>query len=237
MPPGIFVTLMLLSSYVFLRRKKRKAARIHIILGLALWAFTVVPASDMLLRSLESGIKMPENPRGDLIILLGGGAYEGTTDLTGIGAPSEEMLTRTVTAVRLQHRLNIPIIVSGGSTFKGRKAEAPIVKRFITDLGVPEHMVILEDKSRDTIENAKYSMELCKKFNCKEPLLVTSAFHMKRSVMSFEKVGLKVTAVPAGFKTWADKKYIWEDFLPHGLENMAIAIREYIGLFFYKIFY
>lgn len=237
LPPGIFITLLLLSGYVFFRRKKRKAARIHIILGLVLWAFTVVPISDALLRSLESGINIPDNPKGDMIILLGGGVYEGATDLTGLGAPSEEMLARIITAVRLQKKLNIPIIVSGGAVFKGKKAEAPIVKRFITDLGIPEHMVIVEDKSRDTIENAKYSLELCKRFNCKEPILVTSSFHMKRSVMSFEKVGLKVMPVPAGFKTWADKKYIWEDFLPHGLENMAIAMREYIGLFFYKIFY
>lgn len=237
LPPGIFVTLLLLSGYVFFRRKKRKAARIHIVLGLVLWAFTIVPLSDTLLSSLESGIKIPENPQGDIIILLGGGAYEGTYDLTGIGAPSEEMLTRTITAVRLQRKLDIPIIVSGGSVFKGKKAEAPIVKRFIIDLGVPEHMVIVEDKSRDTIENAKYSLELCKKFKCKEPILVTSAFHMKRSVMSFEKVGLKVLPVPAGFRTWAGKKYIWEDYMPHGLENMSITVREYMGLAFYKIFY
>lgn len=237
LPPGIFVTLLLLSGYVFFRRKKRKAARIHIILGLVLWAFTVVPVSDTLLRALESGIKIPESPKGDVIILLGGGVYDGATDLTGLGAPSDDTSARIITAVRLQKRFNIPIIVSSGSVFKGKQAEAPIVKRFLIDLGVPDHMVIVEDKSRDTIENAKYSLELCKKFNCREPLLVTSAFHMKRSVMSFEKVGLKVTAIPTGFKVWAGKKYIWQDYLPHGLENMAIAMREYLGLFFYKIFY
>lgn len=237
LPPGIFVSLLLLSGYVFFRRKKRKAARIHIILGLVLWFFTIAPVSDSLLSSLESGIKIPDNPKGDIIILLGGGVYEGADDLTGIGAPSEEMLTRIITAVRLQKKLDIPIIVSGGSVFTGKKAEAPIVKRFLIDLGVPDNMVIVEDKSRDTIENAKYSLELCKRFDYKDPVLVTSAFHMKRSVMSFAKVGLKVMPVPTGFKTWPDKKYVWEDYLPHRIEGMFLGMREYMGLFFYKILY
>lgn len=237
LPPGIFVALLLLSGYVFFRRKKRKAARIHIILGILLWFFTIAPVSDSLLRSLESGIKIPENPRGDVIILLGGGVYEGASDLTGIGAPSEEMLSRVITAIRLHKKLDIPIIVSSGSVFSGKEPEAPIVKRFLIDLGVPENMVILEDKSRDTIENARYSREICTKFNFKEPVLVTSAFHIKRAVMSFEKAGLRVVPLPTGFKTWAGKKYIWEDYLPHGLENLAIAMREYLGLFFYKLAY
>lgn len=236
-PPGIFVLLLILSGFVFWRRKKRRAARLHLMLGILLWALTIAPVSDFMIRGLESDFKIPENPRGDVIILLGGGVYEGAEDLTGTGVPSETMLARVITAVRLQKMLNIPVIVSGGSVFEDRKPEAPIVKRFLTDLGVRDNMVIMEGKSRDTIENARYSLEICTKAGYKEPILVTSAFHMKRSLMSFDKVGLKVIPFPAGFKTWAGKRYIWEDYLPHGLENIAIALKEYWGILFYKIAY
>lgn len=236
-PPGVFVALLILSGYVFFRRKKRRAARLHIILGMVLWALTIVPVSDFMIRGLESGFKIPENPKGDVLILLGGGVYEGAADLTGIGSPSNEMLSRIITAVRLQKHLNIPVIISGGSVFEGRKAEATIVKRFLIDLGVHENMIIVEDRSRDTIENARYSSDLFKKAGYKEPILITSAFHMKRSVMSFKKAGLNVIPFPAGFRTWDNKQYVWEDYLPHGLENMSVAVKEYLGMLFYKIAY
>lgn len=236
-PPGIFILLLILSGYVFWRRKKRRAARLHILLGLLLWLVTIVPVSDFMLRGLESGFKIPENPKGDVLILLGGGAYEEAADLTGAGSPSNEMLARIITAVRLQKRLDIPVIVSGGKVFEDRQAEAPIVKRILVDLGVRDNMVILEGRSRDTIENARYSSDISKKAGYKKPILVTSAFHMKRSVMSFKKVGVEVLPVPAGFKTWENKRYIWEDYLPHGLDNMDSAIKEYLGILFYKIAY
>lgn len=133
--------------------------------------------------------------------------------------------------------MNVPVIMSGGSVFKERKPEAPIVKRFLIDLGVPENRIFLEDKSRDTIENAKYTKKVLEKIKSKKPVLVTSAFHMRRSVMSFEKAGLQVVPFPANFKTWANRKYMWEDYLPGGFEGAYIALHEYLGLLFYKVAY
>lgn len=237
LPPGIFVLLLLLSGYVFWRKKKLRAARLHIALGILLWTLTIVPVSDFMLGNLESGYSIPQKPRGDVIILLGGGVYEDAPDMTGTGTPSEPMLARVVTAIRLQKQLNVPVIISGGSVYEGRKSEAPIVRRFLIDLGVREDMIIVEGRSRDTIENARYSLEICNKAGYKNPILVTSAFHMKRSLMSFEKAGLKAAPFPAGFKTWNNKHYIWEDYLPHGLDGMAASLREYMGILFYKIAY
>ena len=127
--------------------------------------------------------------------------------------------------------------MSGGNVFKGRKAEAIIVKRFLVDLGAPSDKIIAEDKSRDTIENAKYTMEICKKLKYKKPILVTSACHMKRAIMSFGKVGVEVLPVPANFRTWKNKKYGWESYLPGNFEDVTVALREYLGLMFYRFAY
>ena len=62
------------------------------------------------------------------------------------------------------------------------------MKRFLTDLGVPDPMIIVEDKSRDTIENARYARQICERRGFVRPILVTSAYHLKRSVLSFSKV-------------------------------------------------
>ena len=43
---------------------------------------------------------------------------------------------------------------------------------------------------------------MCVKRGYEKPILVTSAIHMKRSLLAFEKAGLKVTAYPVAFRTW-----------------------------------
>lgn len=239
LPPGIFIVLLLFSGLWFLFKKNWKAGIINCFLGIFIWLLSISPVADAMLRGLESEFEIPEDPHGDVIILLGGGVYDNAPDLSGIGAPSEDMLGRIITAVRLQKKINVPVIISGGAVFKGRKAEAPIVKRFLTDLGVPDKKIIIEDKSRDTIENARYTAEICKRLGYKKPLLVTSAYHIKRSILSFKRVNIDVIPFPANFKTWEIKKYRWESYLPDSseLEDSYTAMHEYIGLLFYKFAY
>ena len=139
--------------------------------------------------------------------------------------------------MRLQKRLNIPIIVSGTEVSKDKVTEDHIVKRFLLDLGVPADEIIIEDKSRDTFENAKFAQEICARWSFTNPILVTSAYHLKRAVMSFEKVGLKVLPFPAGFKSWQGKHYRWKSYLPGDFSTASIAIKEYLGLIFYEFAY
>lgn len=236
-PPGIFIALLFLSAFWFLCKKRRAAAAVNGLLAILLWVAAVSPVQEALLRGLEGDFSIPADPKGDVIILLGGGVYDSVPDLSGAGAPTDNMIARIVTAVRLQKRLGVPVIISGGAVFEGGKAEAPIVRRFLIDLGVPPGKVIMEDRSRDTIENARYTIALCRKHGFTAPLLVTSASHMKRSVMSFRKMGMEVTPIPSSFKTGGGRTYGWHDFLPQGVGETTIALKEYLGLLFYTFAY
>jgi len=237
MPPGIFIVLLICAAvWLFLKRRWR-AGFFNLLIAFLMWLLSISPVSDSLFRGLEAELKMPKAPSGDVIALLGGGISDGSPDLSGLGAPSEEMSARIITAVRLQRKLGVPIIVSGGSVFRGRKAEAVVVKRFLMDLGVPGDKIIAEDRSWDTIENARYSLEICRKFNYEKIILVTSAYHMKRAIMSFRKYDVDVLPVPANFRTWENKKYGWESYLPGDFDGFATAFHEYLGLIFYKIAY
>lgn len=180
---------------------------------------------------------MSKKPQGDVIVLLGGGVHDRVPDLTGTGAPAEEMMVRIVTAVRLQRQLDLPVIVSGGVVYTDRAAEAPIVRRFLLDLGVPDKRIILEMKSRDTMENARFSREIMKKHGFNRPILVTSAFHMRRSIEAFKRAGIMVTPLPAGFKANQEAPYIWADFLPDAgaLHGTATVLKEFLGLLFYRL--
>lgn len=215
-----------------MRRRNYPAGMFCIVAGLFMWGFSTAPVADRLIGPLEAAYDIPRSLKGDVVVLLGGGIRDGAPDLTGEGTPGEEMMTRIVTALRTQRRLNVPVIVSGGTVVPGRAPEAQIVRRFLLDLGVPPEKVLVEDKSRDTVENARLSRALCARHGFKNPLLVTSAFHMRRARLAFVREGLAVTPLPANFRTWDKKKYVWLDYLPDAgaLGDSATAIRERLGL-------
>ncbi|HBO84913.1 MAG TPA: YdcF family protein [Deltaproteobacteria bacterium] len=201
-----------------------------------MWVLSISPLADAIIRGLESDFKIHGNPESDVIAILGGGA-NWAPDLSGRGFPREETLARIITAVRLQKKLGIPIIVSGGQVFKNMPPEADVMKRLLTDLGVPSDKIIIEDKSRDTIENARYIRKISDDMGFKKVILVTSAYHMRRSVMSFKKTDMEVIPFPSNFKTWEGKEYGWESYLPDTSDKIGIAIHEYLGLLFYRLVY
>jgi uncharacterized SAM-binding protein YcdF (DUF218 family) len=149
------------------------------------------------------------------------------------------MIGRIVTAVRLQKYLNIPIIVSSGKVYKNSSPGALIAKRFLIDLGVEEGQIVIEDKSRDTYENAKYTRDICLRNGYKNPILVTSASHLKRSLLSFKKIGIDIVPYPANFRSKPSKNYQLYSYLPrsNSLMTTSYALHEYLGILYYKLVY
>lgn len=237
LPPGIFVVLLFLSGVRLCLRRTTRGGVVNLLVALLLWLLSTAPVADLLIRPLEKGQDIPRPLRGDVIIMLGGGLHDRVPDLTGSGTPSDDAMARLVTAVRAYRKLRLPVIVSGGVVFAGKQAEAEIDRRFLVDLGVPAEMVIVEGKSRDTIENGQRCKEILQQRGFSSPLLVTSAYHMRRSVAAFEKEGVRVTPLPAQFMTSQDKAYVWVELLPDAgaLRRSATAIREYLGLFYYQL--
>ena len=89
------------------------------------------------------------------------------------------------------------------------------------------------------MENAKYTAEMCRKFGYKKPILVTSSNHMKRSIESFEKVGLRVRPFSLSFIPKKTGHYGWEDYMPNAfaLKGISFGLHEHMGLLFYKFAY
>ena len=148
---------------------------------------------------LESAYEPPANPQGDVIIMLGGGAMNDSPDVDGTGALCASPANRLLTAVRLQRRLDVPILLSGGQVYEDTGAEARIARRILLSLGVPDDKILVETKSINTTQNARYSAEILREHGYTRPILVTSAFHMKRSVLNFEKQGIAVVPYPADY--------------------------------------
>ncbi len=233
LPPGIFITCLLLIGLWFLLKKNRVPGVVTITIACIMWLTTISPLTNIVYQGLESGLSVPGNPKGDVIIILGGGADDEVPDMSGIGAPSGMMLSRMVTAIRLQNRLEIPIIISGGSVYKDVQAEAPIVKRYLVDLGIPDELIIEESESRNTLENAKFSHEICLQQGFENPILITSAYHMRRALMLFRHMGADVIPFPADFHSSENRHYGWQNYLPGSFQGIAMAIREYMALLYY----
>jgi uncharacterized SAM-binding protein YcdF (DUF218 family) len=203
-----------------------------------LWALSTLPVANFLIHGLESDYSIPVNPPGDVIILLGSGLIEGVPDLTGTSTPSPSMMSRIVTAVRLFQQLRLPIIVSGGRTNDDAdSAAATIAKRFMIDLGVPDDLILVEDRARDTAQNARFAVAICRQQGFSKPILLTAAHHLKRAQMAFDAAGMRVTPFPAGYLGSRSVDYTWRHMLPRtvALSTSTRALHEYIGILYYRM--
>jgi uncharacterized SAM-binding protein YcdF (DUF218 family) len=112
--------------------------------------------------------------------------------------------------------------------------EAEIAKVFYEEQGVDMKRVTLESKARNTRENARQVAVLLGE-RCKQPwLLVTSAWHMPRSMAEFEATGCNVTAYPVDFHTAEESSWV-EYSMVGSLAAWQKALHELLGMFVYRI--
>lgn len=239
LPPGIFILVMIAIGCAVFRKKYRWAGIGLLSIAALLWMVSTGPFANFMMSGLESGLTIPDQPEADVIIVLGGGLYQGSPDFSGTGAPGPDTMQRMVTGARLHRRLGVPIVISGGKVYQTGVSITNIAKRFLIDLGIPPKTVILENRSRDTYENALYCKAICDQKGFTRPAVVTSGYHIKRSILSFEKVGLDPIPFPCAITTWHNKKFSWRSYLPTAgaLETTSDALHEWIGLTYFKMRY
>ena len=201
LPPGIFiVALFALAWYAWKRRGERRIAALLFALTFVFYLLCTSVVAERTLGWLEQAYLPPAEPAGDVIIMLGGGAMPDSPDVDGVGALCASPANRLLTAVRLQRKLGVPILLSGGQVYEDTGAEAKIARRILIDLGVPEEQILVETRSVNTTQNARYSAEILRAQGLTQPILVTSAFHMKRAVLNFKKQGIDVVPYPADYQ-------------------------------------
>ena len=227
LPPGGFVLLFAVSALAPFSVRARRV----LVLGSSslLLALSLPAVSGRLVSCLEIPSDPSHLPSCDLIVLAGGGVADGVKDLSGEGALPAEAASRTAEAARLWHRLHVPIIACGGSV-AGSAVEAEIAARYLSDLGVRSDDVILENRSRDTAENARFAAIIMREKRFVRPVLVTSSWHMRRAARAFERE--RICVVPWSAGRSGDRLVSWMAFLPSSgaLKESSAAIREIAGL-------
>ena len=134
------------------------------------------------------------------------------------------------------------ILISGGSgSITGKDVpEADQLKKVFVYCGVPETDILLENESRNTYESAQLCSKLIHRLNMNEKfLLITSAFHMRRSKDCFRKAGLSTAIYPVDYYTRDRKNTLTPDnwLIPSSdaMSKWALLMHEITGYITYKV--
>ena len=236
LPSTLIFMLILLSFFLILLKKKWG----KILLGLALifyYVFSISPVSHLLLKGLENKYSPLDDPPASVqyVVVLGGGIRNPFSSLLPHHRLDTSSFIRVFEGVRLYKKIQDGYLIVSGRDWTIR---SPIddgcvdMKKFSLLLGVEEDRIILECRSRDTFEEAQ---EVKKIIGEKPFLLVTSAYHMPRAMNIFKKLGLKAIPAPCDFKAQGKNKKAFLDFIPAGMSESNLAIKEYMGILLSKI--
>ena len=228
MVPGIFIVLLFVIAFLLWRKNERRIAGIMAGLTAVFYLFSTSLISGLLIGSLENEYPQPASPEGDIIIMLGGGATADTPSLGERGDLTSAAGNRLLMTAQLYNLLKLPVLVSGSAVFPGSGCEAEIAKRDLIRLGVPEEKIYTDTESLNTRQNAVYSAQLMREHGFNRPILVTSAFHMPRSVLNFEKEGVQVVPFPTDYMANSIPTYHLNKFAPSSdaLFEVDLFLRE-----------
>jgi uncharacterized SAM-binding protein YcdF (DUF218 family) len=239
-PSNAIAVICALGAALLLMRRPR-AGRSILALGVGLLLlFGYSPAGNVLLLSLSD--RFPawqfDGHDPDGIIVLGG-AIDSEASAARDALELDAAAERIVAMLELARRFpNARIVFSGGSgnLIDNSVPEAPIAGQLLDRFGIAPARVVLEDQSRTTYENAALVRRLVEPKPGERWLLVTSAFHMPRSIGTFRTAGFDVEAYPVDWRTrgWRDSAMPF-DRLSAGLDRTDIAIHEWIGLIAYRL--
>jgi uncharacterized SAM-binding protein YcdF (DUF218 family) len=100
------------------------------------------------------------------------------------------LLRRGYSAINyLKKHENVKAVITGGQGPREDITEAEAMRRLLAENGIGEDRILIEDKARSTIENLKFANELYDLLD-KNIVIVTSDYHMFRSLSIAKKIGL-----------------------------------------------
>ncbi|MDA9488915.1 YdcF family protein [Bradyrhizobium sp. CCBAU 11361] len=240
LPINLLVELGILSLVLMLTRFAALGRKLAVITLVLLALAASSPLGNLLLYPLESRFPAWDASRGapDGIIVLGGSV---DTDLSAAHRTPvvSHAADRLLAGAELARRYpNARIVFTGGTanlvSTESREADysAPILE----GLGIPRERLTLERDSRNTWENAIFTKQLVAPKPGERWLLVTSAFHMPRSMGIFRKAGFDVEAYPVDWRMGGrDDLFTFTRVSGDGLARIDVAVREWIGLLTYRV--
>ncbi len=244
-PTGM-ITLLVILTLVFWKKRRLSLTFLILAFSILLVAGNKYTAT-ALARTLEWRYSpLPTGTSADVIVVLGGGTEPDVNPRSMVEVNSAG--DRVLYAVKLYQEGVAPILLlSGGDIdflYDSPSTPADDMATLMEMVGIPRDQLLIQDASLNTQQDAEYSCAMIKEEGYEKVILVTSAFHMPRSVALFEAQGCPVIPAPVDFSVTTGS---WEDLTHPTIEEFVIdllpsythlssvtkTMKEYIGMLYY----
>ncbi len=236
MPPASLILLMLV-GLLLINRKRRLLGKFLIFLSaVLLYALSIGQVADIIVRPLErSSVPLTdEKMKAEAVIVPGG----GSVDLGWLGSSpvlNAETSSRLLEGVTTARKLHVPLVLTmgNGEPFATKVNDADTMARAAIAMGVPQEQLVVENTSRNTLENSHAVRKLIKGNRI---VLATSAYHMRRARAMFEKRGFTVVPAPTYFLTQT-RKFTAVSLIPRAsaLDESVTGIAEWVSLLWWGV--
>lgn len=244
MPLPFCITLLLAGIVLVFFARRARLGRALLITGVALlMLFSNKYVSRWLIRPLETryapipefvpGVPIPANLAACRYVVVLGGGNGQSPGTAATNLLSTSALSRVVEAVRILKVLPEAKLIVSGPKSGDRPSHATVLARAAQSLGISADRVIHVENAHDTEDESRAT----KRVAGDAPVaLVTSAWHMPRSMGCFRKAGFDVTAYPVDYRTnWPRDAYRLASFASTGLGELDIGVKEWIGMIAYRL--
>lgn len=232
LPP--FSLLLAGAAGVLLLKRRRRLGKGLIVACLAgLWLLSTPIVAGRLLGSLVPEHVPVSGGEADAIVILGGGRIKDSLEYGG-DTLKHFTLERVRYGALLARRWDKPVLVTGGTPEGDGVAEGQLMRAALeNEFRVPVRWV--EDRSRNTRENARFSAQMLREAGIRRIYLVTHVWHLPRAIPEFEAEGFTVVPAGTGHKRPGDLEVF--DFLPNAqaLHASYLASHEWLGLAWYRL--
>lgn len=238
-PLSLFAVLLLLAAFLAVSswERGRKTGRIlTLFLALILFSMLIFPIGYWALAPLENRYAPSYPAKVDGILMLTGSENAALSEARGVPI-TDATAQRHIVLARLARKYpKAKLVVIGNPTpsFKSKKTSTQtVVQANLDAMGIPASRVLYEPDSRTTYENAVFTTRMVKPKKGETWLLVTSAYHMPRSVLCFEKEGWDVVPYPTDYFTFPKMPRFNIFSLDDQARLLTRASHEYLGLLSY----
>ena len=198
------------------------------------------PAGRLLLYPLESRFPPwdPGQRAPDGIIVLGGSIDPdlSVAHQTPIVRHAADRLLAPAELARRYPKARVVFTGGSANVVSNDAREADWAGTVLENIGIAKDRLIMERNSRNTFENALFTKQLVAPKPGERWLLVTSAYHMPRSMGIFRKAGFDVEAYPVDWRmSGRDDLFSFTNVGTDGFGRTEVAVREWIGLLAYRL--
>jgi len=234
MPVTITFFLLLAGSLMAWSRHRARTGRIIItITSVILILLGYGAGTGTILEKLEYAypvldLKQARTDSVQWVIVLGGGHISDSRLPVG-SQLSWEAQMRLVEGIRIHRNLPGSRLLFSGGKLGEPVSNAELMSRMAQGLGVDPNHIVLEDRSRDTKDEARIIKGMIGSAPC---ILVTSAYHMPRSMALFAGQGIHPLPAPVGHLTHRHERWRTDSFFPNArhLEKAELVLHELLGM-------